>query len=70
LSSLAAALLAELDDEALDELAERLAPRLVGAITPEPSPSWLNTPQAAEYLCAPVSRVYDLRLCADDHCGV
>jgi excisionase family DNA binding protein len=49
MSQLAAALIAQLDDDALAELAARLAPFL-----PQPETAdgdrWLNTRQAAEYL--------------------
>jgi excisionase family DNA binding protein len=48
-SQLAAALVAQLDDDSLAELAARLAPFL-----PRPEPAegdcWLNTRQAAEYV--------------------
>ena len=54
MNGLAAALLAELDDEALDELAERLAPRLAGRLGPaDAQPSgdrWLDARAAAAYL--------------------
>jgi 2-iminoacetate synthase ThiH len=51
-STLAAALLAELDDAALDALAELLAPRLAArlpAAAPEPN-DWLDAKRAAAYL--------------------
>lgn len=49
---LARALLDVLDEDALDELAERLAPRLAGRLDGgrrEPD-GWMTTAQAAEYL--------------------
>jgi len=51
-NGLAAALLAELDAEALDELAERLAPRLAGLLAPgDPQQDgWLTTRDAAAYV--------------------
>ncbi len=50
--ALATALLAELDDDALDLLAERLAPRLEGRLCSRPTDAdrWLTTGEAAEYL--------------------
>ena len=63
-SALVRALLDELDDEALDLLAERLRPRLeaqTGVQTAANGRSqWLNVKQAAEFLACPKSRVYDL----------
>jgi excisionase family DNA binding protein len=56
MTDLARALLAELDDAALDELAARLAPRL-GAHTVD---GWLSLAEAAEYLRCPRSRLYSL----------
>lgn len=53
MSDLAAALIASLDAEALDALAERLAPRLAGSLAagtgPEPD-RWLTTREAAGYI--------------------
>lgn len=62
MSSLARALLAELDDETLDLLAERLAPRLASRLpsTAAPAQRWLNSTEAAAYLSCPRSRVHDL----------
>lgn len=60
MSALAAALLAELDDEALDALADLLAPRLAGRLGSGSSSPWLNAQQAADYIAAPVSRIHDL----------
>lgn len=51
--------MAALDDAALDELAERLAPRLSDRIAPPRSP-WLDVADAAEYLRCSKQRVYDL----------
>ena len=52
MSNLARALLAELDDEALDELARLLAPRLVAAVPQarDEEPSLLSRCKAAERL--------------------
>jgi excisionase family DNA binding protein len=49
MSQLAAALIAQLDDDALAELAARLGPFLLRA-EPAEGDRWLNTRQAAEYL--------------------
>lgn len=62
---LAAALLAELDDDTLATLADRLADRLVPALVPrlnpsQPPDSWLDVGQAAEHLSCPRSRIYAL----------
>jgi excisionase family DNA binding protein len=51
-------LLAELDDAALDVLAERLAPRLAARSLGQ-SP-WLNAVDAARYLACSRDRLYDL----------
>jgi len=58
-ASLAAALLAELDDAALDLLADRLTSRVADRVQSSP-PSWLDAPGAAKHLACPVSRVYAL----------
>lgn len=58
MSDLARALLAELDDDTLDVLAARIAPRLQAA--PDPGP-WLNTDEAATYLRCSKQRIYDLK---------
>ena len=50
-------LLDALDDDALDTLAERLAPRLT---EPAQTDGWLTVGEAAEYLRCPKSRVYSL----------
>lgn len=55
---LAAALLAELDDEAFAALADRLVPILGPRIKP-PEP-WLDVGKAAEHLACPRSRIYAL----------
>ncbi len=61
MSALAIALLAELDDRSLAELADRLAPflgerlRSSGAASP-----WLNAQDAARYLACSRGRLYDL----------
>ena len=63
-SALVRALLDELDDEALDLLAERLRPRLEAQTRVQTAANgrspWLNVNQAAEFLACPKSRVYDL----------
>lgn len=63
MSTLAAALLAELDDQALDQLAELLAPRLVGRFGAHAAEAdgWLRgAAEIAEYVGAPTSRIYAL----------
>lgn len=61
MSAIVSALLAEFDDEALDRLAELLAPRLAGRLEQKPSASpWLNADEAAQYLACPKGRLYDL----------
>lgn len=65
MSALAKALLADLNDDDLDTLAELLAPRLSERLAqrahaPAREAGWLNAAQAAEYIGAPKSRVYDL----------
>jgi excisionase family DNA binding protein len=57
-SDIAKALIAELDDDTLDLLAERLAPRLPGATTTKDG--WLSVEEAAEHLRCPTSRIYSL----------
>lgn len=58
---MADALLAELDDHALDVLAERLAPRLAARLaSPTVVDSWLGSDQAAEYLGCSRARIHDL----------
>lgn len=60
MSALASALLAELDDRALDELAALLAPRLA-ALSQRDGDGWLRGADAiAEYIGCPRSRVYAL----------
>jgi hypothetical protein len=57
-SALTDALLRELDDEDLDRLAERLAPRLENRLTPT---RWIRgAKQIGQYIDAPRSRVYGL----------
>lgn len=60
--TLVAALLAELTDDDLDALAQRLAPRMSEALASPPSSSqaWLGVAAAAEHLSCPTSRVYAL----------
>ena len=59
-SPLAKALLAELDDDALDELARLLAPRLAAFAPPPAGDAWLNAKQAAAHLGISVSRLHKL----------
>jgi excisionase family DNA binding protein len=60
-SPLADAVLAALDDDALDALAERLAPRLVDRLAQRNgAPTWLDAAGAAEYMATSRERVYDL----------
>ena len=58
MSALAQALLADLDDQTLDQLAKLLAPRLASQ-RHEPDP-WLNAKQASEHLACTTGRIYDL----------
>ena len=58
---LAAALVAELDDAALDALAEKLAPRLLGRLAPSAGPDgWLDAKSAAAYLSISVHALHKL----------
>lgn len=58
MTDLAAALLDALDEDALDQLAAKLAPRLGGAPAAD---GWLRGAQKiASYIDCPVSRVYAL----------
>lgn len=54
------ALLAELDDDALEALADRLAPRLASRLERGDSGGWLDVNAAAAYLSCPQSRLYAL----------
>jgi excisionase family DNA binding protein len=58
-SQLAAALLDALDDDALDLLADRLAPRLERRIG-RPADEWMTTQEAAAYLRIGVSTLHRL----------
>jgi excisionase family DNA binding protein len=61
LNALAAVLLAEMDDETLATLADRLAPILATRIGhAEPAFPWLDVGHAAEHLSCPRSRIYAL----------
>ena len=65
MSDLGAALIASLDADALDALAEQLAPRLAGRLAadaPEPD-RWLDTRGAADHLALSVHALH--RLSAD-----
>jgi excisionase family DNA binding protein len=59
-TSLASALIAELDDEALDELARRLAPRLAGLAPAPVEERYLDVDGAAAYVGCGKRRIYDL----------
>jgi hypothetical protein len=59
MTALGSALLDALDDDALDALAAKLAPRLAH-ISSEPAPTWLTARQAATHIAAPVGRIHDL----------
>jgi excisionase family DNA binding protein len=59
-TSLADALLGELSPEALQELADRLAPLLAARLDNGRSEGWLDVAAAAEHLSCPTSRVYSL----------
>jgi excisionase family DNA binding protein len=61
MSALAHALLAELDDDALEVLADRLVPLLAARLNTEgPTNPWLNAEDAARYLACSRDRLYDL----------
>ena len=61
MSALASALLAELDDDALDALADALLPRLAARLGQnETAERWLSTAEAAIHLACSRERVYDL----------
>jgi excisionase family DNA binding protein len=61
LNALTAALLAEMDNETLATLADRLAPILATRIGhAEPPFPWLDVEHAAEHLSCPRSRIYAL----------
>lgn len=44
----------EIPDELVDAIADRVADRLE-----RPAEGWLDVDQAADYICAPKSRIYD-----------
>lgn len=61
MSAIVDALLAELDDEALDRLATLLAPHLASRLEKDaPATPWLNAEEAARYLACERGRLYDL----------
>ena len=61
MSVLAAALLAELDDDALDALADALLPRLATRLDQRQGVSpWLSAEDAARHLACSRGRLYDL----------
>jgi excisionase family DNA binding protein len=60
-SAIAQALLAELDEKALDQLADALLPRLRARLAREAvsqKDAWLDVEAAAEHLACPKSRLY------------
>lgn len=59
MSAIADVLLAELTDEQLDRLAERLGPRLAARTINQPS-RWLNVKDASVHLACTRSRLYAL----------
>lgn len=61
MNTLAASLLAELDDDALDQLAKQLAPRLAALGQDHDTTSaWLDVNDAAKHIACPRSRLYAL----------
>lgn len=60
MSAIVTALLADLSDADLDQLAELLAPRLRDRLGTGEARVWLNAKQAADYLACPTSRIHDL----------
>ncbi len=63
MSTLAAALLAELSEDDLDTLARLLEPRLhtrLASAVVSQKAAWLDVEQAAEHLACPKSRLYAL----------
>ena len=60
MSTLSAALLAELSEQDLDQLAALLAPRLALRLGQSDHDRLLSTDEAAEFLRCPRGRVYDL----------
>jgi excisionase family DNA binding protein len=61
MSALAAALIAELDDETLGALADLLTPLLAARLDARIDASrWLNAEDAADYLACSRDRLYDL----------
>jgi excisionase family DNA binding protein len=59
-SQIATALLAELDDQALEQLAALLAPKLTHATARGEPEAWLTVDQAADYLACGKQRIYNL----------
>jgi excisionase family DNA binding protein len=55
-----AAILEALDDDALDALADLLAPRIADRLPRQADDCWLDSQSAAEYLSVPRSRIHDL----------
>lgn len=61
MTTLAAALLADLEPPDLDRLAELLAPRILARAAPHPpDDGWLNSKQAADYLGLSVTSLHKL----------
>jgi hypothetical protein len=69
MSALALALIDELDDAALDTLADRLAPRLTAAtagVTSMPKEGWMTARQTAEYIGLTLNALYKIDGCSAD----
>lgn len=61
MSALAQALLDDLDERALEELAARLAPKLAARLRAAPEPDgWLDAKRAASYLSISVNSLHKL----------
>lgn len=61
MNALAAAFLAEMDDETLARLAERLAPIIASRLGSDGQATpWMDVDQAARHLACPRSRIYSL----------
>jgi excisionase family DNA binding protein len=66
MSDLATALIAALDDQALDQLAELLEPRLRELDTEGAGEVWMTTPEAAAYLKLSVDALHRLTAPTND----
>jgi len=60
MNSVAAALFAEMDEDTLAALAEKLVPFLALCIEQQHAVAWLDVGAAAEHLACPRSRIYAL----------